>query len=347
MKRRVTLIKFNLNKPYLRNSAKNSAELCVKIIGILLLKSDFVMQEPNNQTQTNYTSRINAVFDYIEEHLDEDISLDELARVSCFSKYHFSRIFDAIVGETPFEFIKRIRLEKAASLLWVHPQQTVTEIALECGFNNLEFFSRNFKDHFNKTPTEWRNGSAENRNYDQAIEKTPDYVGPEVNRNQNMESLQQTEVRDLPDKTVAYVRHTGPYTGDETLFNRLFGKLFAWAGPRGLMKQHSNAAPLAIYHDDPCVTPKEKLRLSICLPVPPKTPVDGEIGKMEIKGGRFLVARFNIAPYKMPDVWQWIYGSWLPASGYQPADALPYKVYTGEPEDGKLTVDICVPLKPL
>ncbi len=300
----------------------------------------------NNQTQTDYTARINAVFDYIEEHLDENISLDDLARISCFSKYHFSRIFDAMVGETPFEFIKRVRLEKAASLLRVHPQQTVTEIALDCGFNNLEVFSRSFNNHFRKTPTEWRNGSKENRNYSQAFEKAAAYVDSELNRNQNMESLQSAEVQDLPDQTVAYVRHTGPYTGDERLFNRLFDKLFTWTGPLGLMEQR-NAAPLAIYHDDPCVTEQEKLRLSICLPVPPETPVDGEIGKMEISGGRSLVARFIISPEKMPEAWQWIYGTWFPQSGYQPADALPFESYPEPPKDGKLTVDLCIPLKPL
>ena len=270
----------------------------------------------------------------------------ELARVSCFSKYHFSRIFDAMVGETPFEFIKRVRLEKAASLLRIHPQQTITEIALECGFNNLEVFSRNFTNYFSKTPTQWRNGSAENRNYSQAFKKATSYVGSELNKNHKMESLQNFEVRDLPDQAVAYVRHTGPYTGDETLFNRLFEKLFAWAGPRGLMEQ-PDAVPLAIYHDDPCVTEPEKLRLSICLPVPPETPVDGGIGKMQISGGRFLVATFNIAPEKMPEAWQWIYGSWFPQSGYQPDDALPFEVYPEPPKNGLLTAEICVPLKPL
>lgn len=299
-----------------------------------------------SKTESEYISRVNAVFDYIENNLDKDLSLDELAEVSCFSKYHFSRIFDAMVGETPFEFIKRIRLEKAASLLRIHPRQTVTEIALDCGFNNLEVFSRNFNRYFGQSPTEWRNGSDENRNHSQALENASSYVRDELNNNTNMESLQKAEVRDLPEQIVAYIRHTGPYQGQETLFNRLFGKLFNWAGSRGLMDQR-NVAPLAIYHDSPCVTEDEKLRLSICLPVPSETPVEGEIGKMKISGGRFLVARFIIATQNMPEAWQWIYGSWFPQSGYQPADALPYELYPKEPENGKLTVDICVPVQPL
>lgn len=114
------------------------------------------MESPTKpNTESDYISRINAVFDHIEKNLDRDLSLDELAQVSCFSKYHFSRIFDAMVGETPFEFIKRIRLEKAASLLRMYRRQSITEIALNCGYNNLEVFSRNFSRYFNQSPTEW------------------------------------------------------------------------------------------------------------------------------------------------------------------------------------------------
>lgn len=45
------------------------------------------------------------------------------------------------------------------------------------------------------------------------------------------------EVRELPATTVAYIRHIGPYKGDSKLFERLFNKLFTWAGPRGLVQQ--------------------------------------------------------------------------------------------------------------
>lgn len=300
----------------------------------------------NNQTHTDYISRINNVLDYIEKSIDRDLSLEELASVAHFSKYHFSRIFDAMVGETPFEFIKRLRLEKAATRLRLYPDETVTEIALKCGFNDLAVFSRNFSDFFGMAPTKWQNGNSKNSNHSQTFDLSDSYIDSEQNRNHNMEPLQSAEVRDHTDQTVAYIRHTGPYKGDEALFNRLFDQLFSWAGPRGLTEQ-PDAHPLAIYHDDPCVTEEERLRLSVCLPVPSDTLVDGEIGKMELSGGRFLVARFVIAPQKMPEAWQWIYGSWFPSSGYQPADRLPYEVYPKPPKNGKLTVEICVPVQPL
>jgi len=300
----------------------------------------------NNQNKTDYISRINNVLDYIENNIDKDFSLDDLAAESHFSKYHFSRIFNAMIGETPFKFIKRVRLEKAATRLRLYLDKTVTETALECGFNDLSVFSRNFSDFFGKSPTEWQKCNSEKSNYSQTFVFPDSYIDSEQYRNHNMEALRSEEVRDIPDQTVAYIRHTGPYKGDEELFNELFNRLFSWASSQGLLGQH-NAAPLVIYHDDPCVTEKEKLRMSVCLPVSPETSVSGEIGKVKLSGGRFLVARFEIAPQEMPNAWQWIYGTWFPSSGYQPADALPFEVYPEPSSDGKLLVDICVPLKPL
>lgn len=66
---------------------------------------------------SEYLSRINKTFDYIELHLEKPMTLEELATVANFSKFHFSRIFQSIVGETPFQFILCVRLEKAAMLV--------------------------------------------------------------------------------------------------------------------------------------------------------------------------------------------------------------------------------------
>lgn len=58
---------------------------------------------------TEYISRINKTFDYIESNLEKSMTLEELANVANFSKFHFNRIFHSMVGETPFHFILRLR----------------------------------------------------------------------------------------------------------------------------------------------------------------------------------------------------------------------------------------------
>lgn len=160
-----------------------------------------------------------------------------------------------------------------------------------------------------------------------------------------MELLKQAEVRELPDMTVAYIRHIGPYQGDNQLFERLWNKLFAWAGPRGLIGG-KDFKSLIIYHDDPNVTTGDKLRMSVCITVPSDTKTDGEIGKMQLDAANYLIARFVLGPQDFQQAWDWVYGQWLPTSGYQPDDKPCFEMYPEEPKDGKFTVEICVPVKP-
>jgi AraC family transcriptional regulator len=108
--------------------------------------------------RAEYTSRINRVIDYIEGHIDGDLSLVKLAEVAHFSRFHFHRVFYGMVGETLNNFIQRVRLEKAANRLLAEPDLPVTEIALECGFSGSATFARAFRDMFGMSATDWRGG---------------------------------------------------------------------------------------------------------------------------------------------------------------------------------------------
>ena len=103
-----------------------------------------------------YRARINRVMDYIEKNIDREFTLDELAGISFFSKYHFHRIFSSIMGETVFNFIQRTRIEKAAYLLLSDRNMTVTSIAYDCGFSSHALFTRTFKKYFVVSPSRWR-----------------------------------------------------------------------------------------------------------------------------------------------------------------------------------------------
>ena len=151
---------------------------------------------------------------------------------------------------------------------------------------------------------------------------------------------------DFPESTVAYVRYIGPYAGNESLFEWLFGKLCAWAGPRRLLERE-DAKFLIIYHDNPEVTDESKLRMSVCLTVPEGIEAEGEIGKMIIPAGLYGAARFELDTTEYADAWSWVYGQWLPQSGYVPDDRPGFEMYPGEEskEEGKRTVDIYVPIR--
>jgi len=305
---------------------------------------------------TEYISRINKTFDYIESNLEKPMTLAEIASVANFSKFHFNRIFLSMVGETPFQFILRVRIEKAATLILTNNNESISEIAFKCGFSDISVFSRNFKNYFHISASQYRAGKSHNSNLSQqksnshqSDEKPTLYFCPELKTikwRTTMKLNKSVEVRELPEMTLAYIRHIGPYKGDDKLFEGIWNRLFAWAGPRGLIGG-KDFRSLVIYHDDPNVTIEDKLRMSVCITVPAGTKVDGEIGKMEIEAAKYVIARFELTARDFQLAWDWVYGQWFPASGYQPDDKPCFEMYPEEPRDGKFIVDICVPVKPI
>ncbi len=311
------------------------------------------MTNTNQNLANEYKSRINKVLDYIDTNIENQFTLEELSNVANFSKFHFHRIFHSIIRETPFQFIQRVRLEKAATLIITNPYESLTQIAFQCGFTDVSIFSRNFKSFFKISATQYRknksNISQTESKKGQKDDRASMYFCDESNTikwRTNMKLNKSVEVKELPKMTLAYIRHIGPYKGDEKLFENLWNKLFTWAGPRGLIGG-PDFKSLVIYHDDPGVTEEDKLRMSVCISVPADTKVDGEVGKMEIEGGKYAMARFVLAGDQFQQAWDWVFGEWFPSSGYQPDDKPSFEMCPEEPRDGKHTVDICVPVKPI
>lgn len=108
------------------------------------------------ESLNDYIPRINRVIDYIKHNIDQKLTLDRLADIASFSKYHFHRIFHAMCGEPLFQFIQRVRLEKAAFFLSARPDMSITDIALTCGFSGSSSFSKSFHSYFDCSPSSWR-----------------------------------------------------------------------------------------------------------------------------------------------------------------------------------------------
>jgi AraC family transcriptional regulator len=323
--------------------------------------------------RAEYSARINRVLDFIDSHFETELSLKKLAEVADFSPYHFHRIFHSMVGETLNQFIQRIRLEKAATLLISNPKEAITDIAFDCGFSGSAAFARAFKESFKMNASQWRNGgyiefskigkllSKNGKSIDKNrkdFTSTSLYNGYQIIMNERRKNVKKgkptnmelnVQVKEMPEIPVAYVRHIGPYQGDVNLFERLFTKLFKWAGARDLLKMPETRV-LAVYHDNPEITDDDKLRLSVCISVPEGTEVEGDVGYMVIPGGKFALGRFELGPEEYQEAWDALYGGWLPESGFQPADGLCYEWYHNdcrEHPQKKSIVDICVPVKPL
>lgn len=304
-----------------------------------------------NRHQKEYINRINRVWDFVESNLDKELSLETLSEVALFSPFHFHRIFYAFTGETINDFVKRKRVEKAASLLISNLDESISNIAYYCGFNNVSVFCRNFKSHFGKSAMEFRNAFLEQKSKNSQFEsKNNQFLPAGHNYICNVESLKniimnkKIEIKEMPAMNLVYCRHMG----DFSKIGQAYGKLMKWAGPRGLLN-NPNLMTVTVYHDDPNVTKIENVRQSACITVGSPIKTDGEFGNLTIPEGKYVVGSFEIDASQFTESWNSVC-VWLSESGYQPDDKNPYELYHNNHEEHpekKFILDICIPVKPL
>ena len=298
-----------------------------------------------------YNKSINRVVDYIQANLSEDLSLKQLSEVACYSKFHFNRIFSASMGESVYQYIKRVRLEKSAELLLANSRESITEVALMCGFDSSSSFAKSFKNHFKMTATEWRNKS----NDFFVKESTPDQIEPgEFSIHQNSpvwtyhlkNSIRQVFIEEILPLKFAYIRNIGPYHGGEVLFGKLHTQLFLWAAARELVDD--NTIVWNIYHDNPNITEDKKLRVMVGIPIMDFVNSSGPVGITKICGGKFGVCRFLLKRDEFADAWDWMFSQWLVNSGYEWDNRESFERCHGEKFiNGHhfFDVDICIPVK--
>ena len=109
-----------------------------------------------SSTLDDYEARICKVMSYIQKNLDGDLSLENLAHISCFSPYHFHRIFRDHIGESTHKHIMRLRMEKAAFKLR-HSNDSVISILRSCGYHSQSVFNKAFRHYFGISPAAFRN----------------------------------------------------------------------------------------------------------------------------------------------------------------------------------------------
>lgn len=305
-----------------------------------------------------YEKRVNRVIDHIREHLADELKLPDLARVAAFSPFHFHRLFTAIIGETLFAFIQRVRIERAAVALRDHPDESVLAIALDHGFSSAGAFARAFRAHFGMSATEWRAGGAERWRAKQAARskrgesnrkrgKAPGRRGAHTPRNRREEVSMNVRVTELPAQHVAYMRYVGPYGAHG--IPELWEKLARWIETHDL--QSDSTVTLGVAHDDPNITAAEQCRYDACVVVPQSFKADRWVNVMDVPGGRYAVSDFVGTAHEILGAWADLYRSWLPGSGYQPDDRPCFEVYRGnpsvDPERRAFRRELCLPVRPL
>ena len=211
-----------------------------------------------------YKERLMRVLLHIQEHLDEPLPLEKLATLACLSRHHFHHVFTGMIGESLASHIRRLRLERAACRLKLSALPVI-QIALEAGYETHEAFSRAFRSSFKASPTQFRRRHCE-------ATGIPARSGVHYGSEANVKSFRTTPtggkkmkvtIKRIEPMRVAFMRHIGPYNE----VSKIWDKLMMFLGKEGLVGGDSQF--IGICHDDPAVTPPEKVRYDACVTVGP------------------------------------------------------------------------------
>ena len=240
----------------------------------------------------DYVKRIVRVLIYIEDHIDEEISMEELARVACYSPFHFHRIFHMVAQETAHQYVKRLRLERAAMKLR-YTDQPVTEIALDSQYDTPSAFTRAFKQALGESPRNYRILYKEVNAMTRKLTELPNITPETITRTSDLDLL--------------FIRRLGKYTESASQ---------AWVNMQAFIEAHHlNPASLryfGISHDDPRVTPEEKLRYDACILAPKNVQAQAHVSRQTLKGGKYAVFIHHGSYDGLDETFNRIFLKWLP-----------------------------------
>jgi AraC family transcriptional regulator len=294
------------------------------------------------RSEIEYGRRLHAVLDHIDRHLDSKLDLPALASVANFSPFHFHRIFRALTDEALGDYLRRRRLEVAATRLRTQQRVSILQVALGVGFGSAEAFTRAFRARFGCAPSIWRK-----RKHGQ-VSRKPGQGPPKGRRHHRLsrkESAMKVNLVDLQPVSVAYLRQIGPYGRETSAF--WMKTVAPWMAANGLLGRDRYGVSL----DDPAIVAPAQCRYDACVVSPEKEILTGDPGRKVIPGGRYAVLSYEGTSSNIGSAWDAMLSDWLPQSGLQ-LDSRPFfEHYPADgrfdPKTGAFTCNICLPVASL
>ncbi len=280
----------------------------------------------------NIKDKLDKVIKYIGEHIDDELSVQQLSNVAHLSPYHFHRLFSAHMGLSLYQYIKWLRLKRAAHQLVVERDKTILTIAMDCGFESHEAFSRAFKHYCGLSPQALRECM------DLSSFRYPKYQMKFNEVSMNVEIMNKPKIR------LAAVEHRGC---PETMIKSL-NQLIDWAKAQPIDLKPKKGEAFGIGYDDPEQTKPEDFRFDLCLKVPSNYTLSGEVKEKFLPEGRYAVAIHHGSHANLGDTVYAMYRDWLPESGEEPGD-LPiifgYQNFDYEVPESELVTECLLLLK--
>jgi len=298
---------------------------------------------PNQKTQANgeYAQRINRVIDYLRGNLDRQVKLEELAKVACFSEFHFHRIFRAVSGETLHNFTNRLRLEKAARHLRFS-DRSLTDIALDCGFSSSSTFSRAFRSGYDTSPSQFRKSGEIKKSKIRKELFPEDEYGVPMSAEEKRAAFP-VRLIDVPERQVAYIRVAYAFEMERVL--AALKTVIEWAKSRNLFSQ---GTLFGMSVDDPHVTPKHLYRYEVCLASSlPFECIEG-MSKLKMPAMRYAAIKVSGDIHRVATAWDYLYRDWLINSAYEPEHASALEVFLDKESAmdwSHFELELCLPVR--
>jgi AraC family transcriptional regulator len=259
----------------------------------------------------NYHARMQRVLDHIDRHLDDDLDLDALSGVAAFSKFHFHRQFMAVFGLSVHRYVQLARMKRASYRLAYRDDESVTDIAMDAGYDAPDAFARAFRQRIGQSPSSFR--------------KSPDWepwhsaFGPLDNaRSKRMQTNftpDDVTIRDVAPTKVAIMEHRG----DPATLGATIQRFITWRRAAGLHPK--NSPTFNVWRSERRPASPADYSVDLCAGTDRPIEANGEqIKAGVIPGGRCAVLRVvgytdNLEPAAL-----YLYRNWLPASGEETRD---------------------------
>lgn len=273
---------------------------------------------------------INQAISYIFDHIDEEISVDDVAKHCAYSKYHLMRLFKEDTDEALYQFIKRVRIERSARRLKVEKERSITEIGIDYGYSASNFATA-FKKHLNISPTDFRKTS------EQLVEQSSFSHGISLDDIEDSGKL--ITVEHLEPMLVIYERKKGNYHNLPE----------EWCA---FIEKYSYLSSVDTLYiectiDDPSITNEDSCMFELCQTIAPDHPAlkeDLQVFTHVFDGGKYAVYHFKGFPQFLFMVYQEVFCRWLSRTGNQLDERPILDIYRYVGEDGYMEIDICFPI---
>ena len=268
----------------------------------------------------DWLERMNAAMDYIEAHLADDISYDEIARIACCSTYHFQRMFPFITGVTLSEYIRRRRLTLAAFELQTEGVRVI-DVALKYGYQSPEAFARAFKSLHGVMPVAARDPGVSLKAWPRMSFQIS--IKGDVGMRYRIEQLETfemfgvyAEVREELEaafEDVARFRRECDEDGSVDVINGLLGR-FGNCLLHAALFDHNG----------------ETFKYMVCYHLPEGLDIPKRFTKLSVPALTWAI--FPEPDCRLQELWRRIYTEWFPTSGYELAEGPQFEMYYGTPE---------------